>query len=136
LRIRETRIQEKQADSHKATLNESWGQRAQRFTKKKNNLIMLLSSNIPVSLFWDMDVSKLDWDRHKQLIVERVIQRGTLKAIKEVTNHYGIGELKSILKQLPYLDKRDIAFVHIYFDIPLNELKCYTRKPLAQNFLN
>jgi hypothetical protein len=97
---------------------------------------MLLSSNIPVSLFWDMDVSKLDWDRHKQLIVERVIQRGTLKAIKEVTNHYGIGELKSILKQLPYLDKRDIAFVHIYFDIPLNELKCYTRKPLAQNFLN
>jgi hypothetical protein len=136
LRIRETRIQEKQADSHKATLKESLGQRAQRFTKKKNNLIMLLSSNIPVSLFWDMDVSKLDWDRHKQLIVERVIQRGTLKAIKEVTNHYGIGELKSILKQLPYLDKRDIAFVHIYFDIPLNELKCYTRKPLAQNFLN
>jgi hypothetical protein len=97
---------------------------------------MVLSSNIPASLFWDVDVSKLDWNKHKQLIVERVIQRGSLKAIKEVTDHYGIDELKIVLKQLPYLDKRDTAFVHIYFNIPLNELKCYTRKPLVQNFLN
>jgi hypothetical protein len=98
--------------------------------------MMLLSSNIPVSLFWDVDVSKLDWERHKQLIIERVVQRGSLKAIQEITNHYGIRELKRTLKELPYLDKRDIAFVHIYFDIPLNELKCYTRKRLAQNFLD
>lgn len=97
---------------------------------------MILSPNIRDSLFWDVDVIKLDWNRHKQLIVERVIQRGTLKAIKEVMDHYGIQEFKSVVKQLPYLDKRDTAFVHIYFDIPLNELRCYTRKRLAQNFLN
>ena len=97
---------------------------------------MVLSPNIPASLFWDVDVSRLDWNSHKQLIVERVIQRGTLKAIKEVTDHYGIQELIRVLKQLPYLDKRDTAFVHIYFNIPLNELKCYTRKRLARNFLN
>ena len=97
---------------------------------------MLVSSNIPSSLFWDIDISKLDWNRHKQLIVERVIQRGTLSAIKEVTEHYGIRELKSIIRQIPYLEKRDIAFVNIYFDIPLKELKCYTRKRLARNFLD
>ena len=97
---------------------------------------MVISSNIPSSLFWDIDISKLDWNRHKQLIVECVIQRGSLKAIKEVTDHYGLQELKSIIRQIPYLEKRDIAFVHIYFDIPLNELKCYTRKRLARNFLD
>ena len=97
---------------------------------------MVVSSNISSSLFWDIDISKLDWNRHKQLIVERVIQRGSLNAIKEVTDHYGIQELKSIIRQIPYLEKRDIAFVHIYFDIPLNELKCYTRKRLARNFLD
>ena len=97
---------------------------------------MVVSSNIPSSLFWDIDIFKLDWNRHKQLIVERVIQRGSLMSIKEVTDHYGIQELKSIIRQIPYLEKRDIAFVHIYFDIPLNELKCYTRKRLARNFLD
>lgn len=97
---------------------------------------MVISSNILPALFWDIDISKLNWSRHRQLIVERVIQRGTLNAIKEVTAHYGIHEIRNIIKQIPYLEKRDMAFVNIYFDIPLNELKCYSRKRPAQNFLD
>lgn len=96
---------------------------------------MILSTNISPSLFWDVDVSKLDWKQHKQLIVERVIQRGTFNAIKEVTAYYGIQETREIIKQIPYLEKRDLAFVHIYFNVPLNELKCYTKKQLARNSL-
>ena len=97
---------------------------------------MLPSQHISPSLFWDIDVSKLDWNRHRQLIVERVIQRGSLHAIEEVTAHYGKENIIEIIKQIPYLEKRDMAFVHIYFNIPLNELKCYTRKRLARNFLD
>lgn len=97
---------------------------------------MVISSNILPNLFWDIDTSKLDWIRHRQIIVERVIQRGSLNAIKEMTDHYGIHELRNIIKQIPYLEKRDLAFVNIYFDIPLNELKCYSRKRSAQNFLD
>ena len=97
---------------------------------------MLPSQHISPSLFWDIDVSKLDWNRHRQLIVERVIQRGSLHAIEEVTAHYGKENINEIIKQIPYLEKRDMAFVHIYFNIPLNELKCYTRKRLARNFLD
>ena len=97
---------------------------------------MLPSQHISPSLFWDIDVSKLDWNRHRQLIVERVIQRGSLHAIEEVIAHYGKEKINEIIKQIPYLEKRDIAFVHIYFNIPLNELKCYTRKRLARNFLD
>ena len=67
---------------------------------------MVISSNILPSLFWDVDVSMLDWNRHQQLIVERVIQRGCLNAIKEVIAHYGIEETRNILKQIPYLEKR------------------------------
>ncbi|MEO9005023.1 MAG: hypothetical protein ABI288_09810 [Ginsengibacter sp.] len=97
---------------------------------------MVISPNIPPSLFWDLDISKLDWNFHKQLIAERVIQRGSLNAINEVTAHYGLQEMRNIIKQIPYLEKRDIAFVNVYFNIPLNELKCYTRKRLVQNFLD
>ena len=68
--------------------------------------------------------------------MERVIQRGSLHAIEEVIAHYGKEKINEIIKQIPYLEKRDIAFVHIYFNIPLNELKCYTRKRLARNFLD
>ena len=88
------------------------------------------------SLFWDIDISKLDWDAHKQLITERVIQRGNFKEIQEITNHYGMTETRSIIKRISWLEKKDLAFVHIYFNIPLNELKCYTNKRLIQDFLN
>lgn len=59
---------------------------------------MVIFPNIPPSLFWDVDISKLDWNRHQQLIVERVIQRRSLNAIKEVIAHYGIEEIRNILK--------------------------------------
>ncbi len=97
---------------------------------------MNISTNISPALFWDVDVSKLDWQQHRQLITERVIQRGSLKEIQEVTEHYGIKEFRNIICQIPYLEKRDMAFVNIYFNIPLNELKCYTKKQLAQSFLD
>ena len=92
--------------------------------------------HISSSLFWDMDYEKLDWEKNKQLIVQRVIERGTIKALHEITGFYGKDRVVAVIKQLPFLSSRDIAFVHIYFDIPLNELRCYTNKPLIPHYLN
>lgn len=94
------------------------------------------AKHIPPTLFWDVDYSKLDWTKHKILIVQRVIERGSYKALKEIIYHYGKAKLEAIIKDLPYLNPRDIAFVSIYFNISLIELRCYSKKPLNPNYLN
>lgn len=92
--------------------------------------------HISCSLFWEMDYAQLDWEKNKHLIVQRIIERGTIKALHEITGHYGKDGVVAIIKQLPFLSSRDMAFVHIYFDIPLNELKCFLNRPLMPHYLN
>lgn len=96
----------------------------------------ILAKYLPPSLFWDVDYSKLDWTKHEMLIVQRVIERGSIKALQEIMEHYGNAKLIAIIKKIPHLSHRDIAFVSIYFNIDLNELKCYSKKQLNPNYLN
>ena len=86
---------------------------------------MDFSSQLSTQLFWDEDIAKLDWDKHKLLIVERVIERGSYATFKYIEQYYGKNEMARIIKTVAWLHARDIAFVHAYFNIPLNELKCY-----------
>ena len=86
---------------------------------------MDFSHQLPPELFWDIDIAKLDWDRHRLLIVERVIERGSYAIFKYTEQYYGKNEMGRIIKMIPWLHARDIAFVHAYFNIPLNELNCY-----------
>lgn len=85
-------------------------------------------------LFWDVDRTKLDWEANKRLIVERVIQRGTRSDFDLLLSRYGKGDVKETVKELPWLDERDTAFVHAFFSIPYAELKCYTRKQLSRYY--
>ena len=95
-----------------------------------------VTKHLPVALFWDIDYSKLDWTKHEMLIVQRVIERGSINAIQEITEHYGKARLTTIIKKISHLNPRDIAFVNVYFNIDLNELKCYSKKLLNPNYLN
>ena len=55
---------------------------------KRNKVEM---KNIPVvrkSVFWDIDMTRLDWTMNKDFIIARVNQRGTKQEIEEVRNYY------------------------------------------------
>lgn len=93
-------------------------------------------SNIKVSdfsshLFWDVKPDTLNTDLHQQLIVERVIQRGSLKDLSLLEQFYNRESIRAVISQLPWLNEKDMAFVHIYFDIPYDDLKCYTKRQSA-----
>ena len=60
--------------------------------------------------------------------MERVIQRCSSKDLALSMAYYGKEMVREILKQIAWLNEKDMAFVHVYFDIPYNEMKCYTRK--------
>ena len=85
-------------------------------------------------LFWDVDIAKLEMDKNMRLLAERVIQRGNRDDLDKLLSHYGKKEVAEILKQLPWMNEKDMAFVHVFFDIPYNEMKCYTKRQSGLNF--
>ncbi|MBA2499741.1 MAG: hypothetical protein H0V30_08455 [Chitinophagaceae bacterium] len=85
-------------------------------------------------LFWDVDRNKLDLEKNKRFVIERVLQRGSRKDFNMLLGYFGKERIKEVVKQLPWLNEKDQAFVHVFFDIPYNDLKCYIRKPLSRHF--
>lgn len=77
------------------------------------------------SLFWDVDKATLNFEKHAVHVVDKAINRGTWEDFQTVLTYYGFEKVKEIVKNLRYMDKRTEQFASVYFQIPLNELRCY-----------
>jgi len=99
---------------------------------KQGNILKQLNPHY----FWDVDFSKLDPNKAKRLVVERVIAMGTTKEISALVNYYGKEEVIKVITSLNYLDPKTLNFVALYFNIPLKSFKCYIRKQLRQQHWN
>ena len=40
-------------------------------------------------LFWDTNIDKIDWQKHKNFVINRVFERGTETEINEIVSFYG-----------------------------------------------
>lgn len=81
--------------------------------------------------FWDVDIAKIDEEKSKRLIIERVINYGNLHEIKLIKEFYGIKEIRSTLCKLNYIDPKTLNFISLLFHVPKTKFKCYTRKQLT-----
>ncbi len=79
-------------------------------------------------LLWDYDLKHFDYQAMKQVVVQRVIERGWPADWYAILNLYGEDGVIEAIKSLPYLNERDAHFVSLIFQIPLNEMACYARK--------
>lgn len=85
-------------------------------------------TDFPPHLFWDMKPGSADLVKHQRLIVERVIQRGSRKDLDLLQQVYKQETIRTIIRQIAWLNEKDMVFVHVYFDIPFLEMKCYTKR--------
>jgi len=79
-------------------------------------------------LFWDINFSTLDIEKHKNLIVERVLSFGNLDEFNYLLSLYSYQTIKQINTQLGYLDPKTIAFVSGFFKIDKMKMRCYIQK--------
>src|SRR5690606_9779354 len=49
------------------------------------------------AIFWDTDIDKLDWQRHKRSIIQRVFERGNEAEKKVLADFYGEEAMKDAL---------------------------------------
>jgi len=53
-------------------------------------------------LFWDTDINKIEWQKHKNYVINRVFERGNEEQINEIVSFYGKELVKEILPTLSY----------------------------------
>lgn len=56
-------------------------------------------SLIRKSVFWDTDISQIDWDKQKYAVIRRIMERGNALEIKEIKQFYGAALITEFLKQ-------------------------------------
>lgn len=49
------------------------------------------------AVFWDTDIQKLDWQRHKRAIIQRVFERGDEAEKQVLVDYYGKETIKQLL---------------------------------------
>ncbi|HEV7232461.1 MAG TPA: plasmid maintenance system antidote protein [Bacteroidia bacterium] len=50
-------------------------------------------------LFWDTTINKIDWEKHKPAVIQRVFERGNEEERKEIIRFYGKETVNTILKK-------------------------------------
>ena len=78
-------------------------------------------------LFWDVDVSQLDSEKSKRLIVERVFTLGDFSDLKLLFLLYSKEEVLQELKNAGSLDKKTLNFASHFFQMPKSDFKCYKK---------
>jgi hypothetical protein len=86
---------------------------------------MLKKMNIDNSLFWDVDIENVDYEKYSQFIINRILLRGNIKDWQEIKNYYGIERIKQEITQMRYLDDKTLNFCSFYFHLSKTEFKCY-----------
>lgn len=93
---------------------------------KKSKSIIPIS--VTKSLFWDVDVQSIDFNKHKRFIIGRVLMRGSFDDFLNILDYYGEDVIKEEVKQMRYLDKKTLRFCSFYFHIPLENFRCYKQR--------
>jgi hypothetical protein len=87
-------------------------------------------------LFWDVDRTKLDFQKSKEQIVYQVVEYGLMKDWLLLQKIYNRDTLKEIVLNLRVLDKVTLAFLAHFFQVDKSNFRCYRSSQSARNFWN
>lgn len=93
-------------------------------------------TNVSPTLLWEYDINLFDYHKMRNLVVQRVVERGWPDDFYAMLNIYGLEGVEEALKEIPYLNERDMYFVHNIFEIPLEDLLCYKNRQFLHQHWN
>ena len=76
-------------------------------------------------LFWDVEKGKIDFDKSKAYVIERVLSHGMLSDWYVLKAYYGKETIREIVLHIRHLDKYALHFCAAYFDEPLERFRCF-----------
>mgnify|MGYP001564051764 CR=1 FL=1 len=79
-------------------------------------------------LFWDVDRAAVDPEEHRQFIVPRIMDRGTLTDVRAAWAYYGEESIREVLLNASSLHKKTIAFFACQFDLPRERFRAFRNR--------
>ena len=79
-------------------------------------------------MLWEFDLEEFDWQQMRNEVVQRVLERGRMDDFYAILNLDGVEGVKAALREIPYMNDKDMNFACVAFDLRKEELKCYIRK--------
>lgn len=76
-------------------------------------------------IFWDSDMKQLDYEKHANAIIIRVLERGNMEEWNEIKRFYGHEKIKEAATKARYLSKKVLSFVSFFYNIPITQFRCY-----------
>lgn len=78
--------------------------------------------NIPPFLLWEYDLETFNYDKSYKIVIERVLERGTMEDWREIVSFYTKEKIMETIEWSAQLDKRDKDFSKLflksdYFDV-------------------
>ena len=76
------------------------------------------------SLFWDVQIDSLDFEKHARFIVERVVSRGNRQDWQLLKKFYGKERIRKEAMKIRSMDQKTVSFLSVYFEVGKNEFRC------------
>lgn len=51
-------------------------------------------------IFWDTTIDKIDWDKNKNAVIKRILERGNEDEINEIVSFYGKKTISIVIKEI------------------------------------
>lgn len=85
------------------------------------------TAEINPALLWDFGQKKIDYKKHKRIIVQRVVEYGGPEDWAKMFSLYSENEIIAEIKELVGLSALNANFVCKLFNLKKTDLKCYTK---------
>jgi ribosomal protein S8 len=87
-------------------------------------------------LFWDVDLSDFDFDKHKTHLIHKVLEYGLIQDWNLLKEYYGLNTIKEVSLNLRSLDAVTLSYLALIFNIKKTEFRCYKHRQLFPNYWN
>jgi hypothetical protein len=88
----------------------------------------ILLLNLIKEVFWNCDLSILDYKKDKNIIIERIIGYGLENNEIIMWKMYTYNEIKNVAVNIEYLEMDKIIYHAFVLNIDEKEFKCYGKK--------
>ena len=78
--------------------------------------------------FWDVDAKKLDVQKNKSYIIERILEYGDTDAVRWMKNTYAVSQIVEVLKRSRALSQKSAHFWAVFFEVPESEILCFSKQ--------
>ena len=87
-------------------------------------------------LFWDVDLSGFDFEKHKVHLINKVLEFGLIGDWNLLKQTYGLETIKEVSLNLRSLDVVTLSYLSALFNIDKTEFRCYKHRQLYPTYWN